>query len=121
MIILGNKNIPYLKIQKVNSIDNIKNTSANTIVYFKYDIELIKYCSINNVKCAVKISNITEAIFCNSLNVFYILANDAKQIQKIADDYMFDSKILQIIISDEDIQKIALDTIDGCIYKEILC
>ena len=81
---------------------------------------LIKYCKANSVRCAVKVSSITQAILCNALEVFFIISYDAKIIQKIADNYMFDSKILQIISSDEDIEKIALNEIDGCIYKEVL-
>jgi len=121
MIIVGNKNIPYQNIVSVNSIDDIKNTNANEIVYFAYDIELIKYCSSNSVKCAVNVSNITEAIFCNALDVFFIISHDAKSIQDIADNYMFDSKVLQVISNDNDIQNTAKNEIDGCVYKEILC
>ena len=120
MIIVGNKNIPYQNIKVINSIEDVKNTSANDIVYFPYDIELIKYCKANSVRCAVKISNITEAIFCNALEVFFIISYDAKALQKIAENYMFDSKVLQIISTDEDIEQIAINEIDGCIYKEVL-
>ena len=122
MLIIGNKNIPYQNIKEIEFIDDIKNISANTIVYFKYDIDIIKYCSKNNIRSAVEVLNITEAIFCNCLGVYFIISNtEAKQIQKVAENYMFDSKILQIINSDNDIQKVAIDEIDGCIYKEILC
>ena len=121
MLIIGNKNIPYEKIKSINSIEDIKNTSAEFIVYFKYDIDTIKYCFDNNVKCAVYVSTVTESIFCNALDVNFIISNNnTKQIQNIADNYMFDSKILQIIIDDNDIQKVAINEIDGCIYKEIL-
>ena len=120
MIIVGNKNIPYQNIKAINSIEGIKNTSANDIVYFSYDIELIKYCKANNVRCAIKVSNIIESIFCNALEVFFIISYEAKAIQKIAENYMFDSKVLQIISTDEDIEQTAIDEIDGCIYKEVL-
>ena len=120
MIIVGNEHIPYQNIKTVTNIEDIKNTNANNIVYFYYDIELIKYCKANNVRCAVKVSSITESIFCNALEVFFILSDEAKVIQKIAENYMFDSKVLQIISTDEDIEQTAIDEIDGCIYKEVL-
>jgi len=121
MLIIGNKNIPYEKIKSINSIEDIKNTSAEFIVYFKYNIDTIKYCFDNNVKCAVLISDITEAIFCNALEVNFIISkNNTKQIQIIADNYMFDSKVLEIILDDNDIEQVALNEIDGCIYKETI-
>jgi hypothetical protein len=44
----------------------------------------------------------------------------SQKIQKIAENYMFDSKILQIIKNDNDIQNVALNGIDGCIYDFII-
>lgn len=120
MIIIGNKNIPYQDIKTIKFIEDIKNTDSSTIVYFEYDIDIIKYCHKNHVRCAVKVSNITEAIFCNALDVYYIVSSNANDIQKIADNYMFDSKILQIITNDTDIPEVAKNEIDGSIYKEIL-
>ena len=40
--------------------------------------------------------------------------------QKIAENYMFDSKILAIIKSNDELEEIALDEIDGVIYKELI-
>ena len=33
---------------------------------------------------------------------------------------MFDSKVIEIILDDNDIEQVALNEIDGCIYKEII-
>ena len=122
MIIIGNKHIPHNAFAKINNIDDIKNTKPNSIIVFNYDIELLKYCYNNNIQNAILISNIKDAIFCNSLNWVYIIVEDniAKKIQNIAINYMFDSKILQIISNDEQIEQVAINEIDGCIYKEIV-
>jgi len=122
MLIVGNKNIPYQEIQTIQYIEDIKNSDASKIVYFSYDIDIIKYCNKNNVRCAVYVSNLVDAIFCNALDVYFIITNKdiAKTIQNAADNYMFDSKILQIIQNDNDIEDVASNQIDGCIYKEIL-
>ena len=44
----------------------------------------------------------------------------AKQIQKIADNYMYDSKILAIIKSNDELENIAKNEIDGVIYKNLI-
>ena len=66
--------------------------------------------------------SIKEAIYANSLNAKYIISEKelAKAIQKIADNYMFDSKILAVIETNDEIEEIAQSEIDGIIYKSIL-
>jgi len=122
MIIIGNKHIPHSVFINILCIDDISNTQSNSVVIFLYDIEIIKYCQKNNIQNAVIVNNITESIFCNNLDVdFIIVKNDiSKQVQSIAQNYMFDSKILQIIKDDKDIQNIAINEIDGCIYDNLL-
>jgi len=122
MLILGSKHIKSPNFCKISSIDEIKNTKSNSFVLFAYDIETVKYCNDNNVQSAVLIDSITQAIFCNNLNVDFIIVNEsiAIDIQKIAQNYMFDSKVVQIINDDNEIEKAALNEIDACIYKELI-
>ena len=42
------------------------------------------------------------------------------QAQIIANNYMFDSKILAIIQNDDELEKAILNEIDGVIYKHII-
>jgi len=122
MLIIGNEHIPYDIFTTITSIDDIKNTKANSTVVCSYDINIIKYTQKNNIKIAVLINNIKEAIFCNALDVDFIIVNKdiSENIQKIAQNYMFDSKILQIISNDNEIQEVALNEIDGCIYNNLI-
>ncbi|MCK5294423.1 MAG: hypothetical protein KAJ49_07215 [Arcobacteraceae bacterium] len=120
MIIIGNKNIPHIGIQNIETIEDISKTKPNSIVAFTYNINILNYCYANNVNSAVVVSNIKEAIFSNSLSARYIIVDNsiAKKIQKVAENYMFDSKILEIISNDDEIETIAINGIDGVIYKE---
>ena len=122
MIIIGNKDIPYLDITTIKNKEDIQKTKPNSMVSFIYDIEIIKYCYENNIKCAVVVKNIKEAIFSNSLMSTYILVENSisKEIQTIAEHYMFDSKILEIIQDDDSIENVAKNGIDGVLYKELI-
>ena len=42
------------------------------------------------------------------------------QIQKIADNYMYDSKNLVIIDSNEEFENITKNEIDGVIYRDLI-
>ena len=122
MIIIGDKLVPFEEMTYIKNIENIKDSKANSTVMFNYDEKMLKYAYENELSSAVIVTSITEAIYCNSLNVKYIISEKhlAIQIQKIADNYMYDSKNLVIINSNEEFEHIAKDEIDGVIYRELI-
>lgn len=122
MLILGDKLVPFEDMIFINSIEDIKSTKPNSTLIFNYDETLLKYVSKNSLSCAVIVTSIKEAIYANSLNAKYIISkkNLAKKIQKIADNYMFDSKNLAIIKSNDEFERIVKNEIDGVIYEYLL-
>lgn len=122
MILIGDKLIPFDEIYNILSIQEIKNTKANSIISFGYNENLLTYASSNELNFAVIVSSLKEAIYANSLKAEYIICDKqlAINVQKIADNYMFDSKVLAIIESDEEIEEIAQNEIDGIIYRNII-
>ena len=122
MIILGDKLIPFEDIFVIDSIEDIKNTKANSTLIFTYDEKLLKYCFENSLNFAVLANSIKEAIYSNSLGAKYIICSKilSKEIQKIAENYMYDSKVLAIITSNDEFEEITESQIDGVIYKELI-
>ena len=122
MIIIGDKLVPFEDIQYIQNAENIKDTKANSTIIFNYDEKVLKYCYENELSLAVIVTSIKEAIYCNSLNVKYIISEKEldKEIQKIADNYMYDSKNLAIIDSNEEFEEIVENEIDGVIYRALI-
>lgn len=122
MILIGDNLIPHKEFAFIDSILDIEHTVSNSTLIFSYDENLLLYCRKNALSNAVIVTNITESIYCNALNSQYIICDKklAKNIQKIAENYMFDAKILAIIESKDEIEKIALSEIDGVIYTSLL-
>lgn len=122
MILIGDKLVPFEEIFNIKNIEDIKTTKANSIISFGYNEELMKYSFENDLNSAVIVNSIKESIYANALNAKYIIAdkNLAKDIQKVAENYMFDSKVLAIIESNEEIEEIASFEVDGVIYKTLL-
>lgn len=122
MILIGDKNIEYENIERVVCCDDIKTTSSNTTVLFDFDINILQYTKQNDISSAVVIKNITEMIYSANLGAKYIVTPQEiiVKTQKIADNYMYDSRILAIIENSDEIEKIAHQEIDGVIYKELL-
>jgi len=122
MIIIGDVHIAYETITKISSIEDIMNTKANTTIVFDFDFDILHYCQINDVATAVIVKDITEVVYSSLLGAKYIIVpnNIITQAQKIADNYMYDSKILAIITKYTQIEQMALAQIDGCIYNTVI-
>lgn len=122
MILIGDKNIPYETISKISTIEDIKDTKSNSTLVFDFDIDILKYTSLNDLSVAVKVANITELIYSSNLDAKYIIPDNdiLNKSQELADHYMFDSKILALIRSAHDIENIAISHIDGVIYEEVI-
>ncbi|WP_428022897.1 hypothetical protein [Arcobacter sp.] len=122
MIILGDNLIPFEETFYISSIEEIFNSKANSTILFNYDEKILKYCFENNLAFGVIVNTLKESIYANSLQAKYIICTKPldKSIQDIAENYMFDSKILSIIENCDQLEKIAMDKIDGAIYKNLL-
>lgn len=122
MILIGDKLVPFENISFISNVEDIKSTKANSTLLFNYKEELLAYCNKNELSSAIIVNTIKEAIYCNNLNAKYIISEKdlAVEIQKIADNYMYDSKILTIINSNEDFEEIAKNEIDGIIYRNLI-
>ena len=122
MIILGHKIIPSEHLVEIKSLGAIDSTPSQSVVIFDYDIDMMHYCFTNQIPYGVKVSGVAEAIFGNSLGAKYLFIrpDDGEKIQKIAENYMFDSKIICEITDDEEIEVYAHLGIDGVIYRDFL-
>ena len=122
MILIGDKLVPFEDIFLIKNIKDIENTKANSTVLFDFNEEILIYCYKNELASAVIVNSIKEAIYCNNLNVKYIISEKelAIELQKVADNYMYDSKILAIIDSNEELEQVAKLEIDGIIYRNLL-
>lgn len=122
MIILGHPFIPYDNFELAKSLEDIRKSPSNSTVVFLYDFHLMEFCFTNKLHFGVYITSIKEAIFANNLGAKYLIqeVDLASKVQKIAENYMFDSKVIACIKEDVQIENIALLGIDGVIYDEIL-
>jgi len=122
MLIFGHKFIESKEFIKIDSIDDIKLTSSNSIVLLKglkEPFNMAIYCHKNGLEYGVEVSSLKEAIFANSLGASYAICEFslAKELQKLADNYLWDMKILAIVDSDKEIDGIAKVFIDGIVYR----
>lgn len=122
MILIGDPIIPCENIEKISKIEDIKTTKSCSTVIFNFNIDIMTYCKNNSVKYGVMVSSVKEAIYANALWAKYIISDiyTAEKIQKVAQNYMFDSKILALINGSLYIEEVALKEIDGVIYQHLI-
>ncbi len=122
MILIGDEIVPYETIEKIKNKDDILKTKPNSTLLFEYNSSLMQFCAKNSISFAVVVNNIKEVIYSNALNAKYIVCEKelSKKAQTIAQNYLFDSKVLAIIFNNDELEEIANSEIDGVIYKELL-
>lgn len=122
MIIFGDEHISCKSFEKINSIDDIKCTSPNSVVCFGFDKAILKYCLKNNVESCVFIDSLTQAVYANALGASFVIPQNkiVQSVQKTAEEYLFDTKVLALIDDEKQIEELILKTIDGVVFKSFL-
>ncbi len=105
-----------MTIERFSQVDN---TSPDDIVKLNFDIELLEKLSTNDIECLVVANSIYEVVYANTLKADYILVpeNITTQAQNIADNYMFDSKIIVSISNKKQLEVYAIEGIDGVVFE----
>lgn len=121
MIILGHPLIPFKPLYKVTNIDQINETTPNATVLFDFfNEELLKYVTSEGLSFALRVKSIKEACLSNALKADFIVVDEtiASEIQTIANEYLFDTKVLLHVNKDNQIENAAKNSIDGVIFSE---
>ena len=123
MIIIGHKALKSQKFRAIQSIDDIKKTSANEVVFFSDSFEIAKHCNECEVAYAVEICRIVDLMIYANLGAKYIVIRRkklARICQKLANEYFLDSKILLVVAGECGIEMGAKLGIDGVIFECVL-
>lgn len=125
MILLGHPHVQHEKLYHISSIEAIEHTPSNSTLVFSYNSEvfdLIEHARDNSLEFALEVSSLKDAIISENLDAKYILLKPeiAKSVQRAADTYLFDAKILVHIEDENSIETFANDGIDGVIFAEAI-
>ncbi len=123
MLIFGHPWIESKKFSKVFTKSEIEHIPAEDIILLEplnASIDIAHYCIELGREYAVVIGSIREALIANALGVSYAVCNFEQAIvmQKVANEYMFDTKILVLIDDEKGIETNARFGIDGVIFPD---
>ena len=125
MILLGHPHVQHEKLYHISSVEAIEHTPSNSTLVFSYNSEvfdLIEHARDNSLEFALEVSSLKDAIIGENLDAKYILLKRdiAKSVQRAADTYLFDAKILVHIEDEDSIETFANEGIDGVIFAEAI-
>ncbi len=125
MLIFGHEFIPSESLYHITDIDGVINTPPSSLIYIEFsedNLDIIEHANSNSIEFALNVNNITELIYASALNAKYILVSRemAKTAQNIAENYLFDAKILVHITDNDEIEELALLGIDGVIFSNAI-
>ena len=125
MLIIGHPWVQSPKFHKVFSLEELKKSHADEIVLLQPLMDshtLAQYCQDNGIAYAVETTSLDDALFANALGAKYMLCKEdiALLVQPIAQEYLFDTRVLVPINNEKEIAKIAKSAIDGVIFAEAI-
>ena len=125
MLIFGHPWVESSRFVRVFSLEDIAKTNADDILLLEPlgdSIELAKYCKKNDLKFAVTAGSIKEVLLINAVGANYVFCQLEKAIivQKLADEYLFDMKILVLIDDERGIERVARFGIDGVVFPNAI-
>ena len=125
MLLFGHRFVKSERFYYVSDIESILKTPPSSTIYlefFEENLDIIEYLQANEIAFALNVHNLTEAIYASALGAKYIVVKEqiAKEVQELANEYLFDAKILVHIKEDPQIERFAKEGIDGVIYPEAI-
>lgn len=125
MLLFGHRFIENIKFYHIFDIEDITNTPPSSTLYLEFNennLDIIKHLQHNGISFVLNIKNITELIYASSLGANYIAVGKklAKTAQNIAENYLFDAKILVHIEEEDEIEELALLGVDGALFAQAI-
>jgi len=121
MIFVGHKFIKSEPFYHIEDIDTIISTPPNSTIYLDFDeknLDIIDYANLNNIHFALHVKDITQIVYASALGAGFIVVQKelAKTAQNLANNYLFDAKILVKIEDNSEIEELAILGVDGVIF-----
>lgn len=125
MLLFGHPFVPYHPFYHIESVEALRHTPANSVValYFAPEnLDIIEHLRLNKVRFALHVNTPTEAVIAENLRASYLIIRheEGSEIQKIAEHYLFDAKVLGFIDDPKRLDELIERRLDGAIFPDAL-
>lgn len=106
----------------VRNLDEIEKTRPNSLVVMAFAKEKMEGFKTCGVPLALIVSNLVQFVYAMNLGAKYALCSKdlAPILQKAADNYVSDTRVLALIDNEEEMEWAALEEIDGVFFANLL-
>jgi hypothetical protein len=125
MILFGHPLVNSEQFYHISSIDAILNTPSNSIIalfFEEQNMDIITHLRNNHIRFALYVTNTVDAVLAENLQATYLIVNskNVEEIQKVAEHYMFDAKVLGYCENIDNLEKLIDMRLDGAIFAEAI-
>ncbi|WP_310440892.1 hypothetical protein [Sulfurimonas sp.] len=125
MIFFGHRFIESENFYHISSIEAIQNTPSSSTLYIEFsetNLDIITHTFLNSMPTAIYAQNVTQLLYASSFNASFIVVEKelAKTAQNVAENYLFDAKILVLIEKEDEIEELALLGVDGVVFSNTI-
>lgn len=125
MLLFGHPYVPSQPFYHIDAIEAIAHTPSNSVVTLFFtpeNLDIIDYLTQNSVRFALHIETTTDAVIAENLGASYliVLPKHAHTIQKVAEHYLFDAKVLGYLEEMNDLEELIEMRLDGAIFAEAI-
>jgi hypothetical protein len=125
MILFGHPYIPFSPFYRIDSIEALAHTPANSTVVLHFapeNLDIVAHLRLNGVRFALHVETAVEAIVAENLGASYliVLPKYASEIQKVAEHYLFDAKVLGFIDDTRRLNDLIEMRLDGAIFPDAM-
>ena len=125
MLLFGHPYIDFKPFYHIDEIDEIEQTPANSTLFIHFresNLDIIQHMRQNNLTFALEAATLSEVVYAHNLGAKYIVVKEtlAKSAQDVAENYLFDAKILCRMTKEETLDEKISEGIDGVIYPQAI-
>jgi hypothetical protein len=125
MILFGHPYVPSERFYHIDSIEAVRHTPANSVLALFFspeNLDIIHYLHRNAIRFALFVETRNDAVIAENLRASYLIVNPkyGSAIQKVAEHYLFDAKVLGYINETNDLEELIDMRLDGAIFPEAI-
>lgn len=125
MLLFGHPYIDFNPFYHIDEIDEIELTPPNSTLFIHFkesNLDIIRHMQKNHLSFALEAADLSEVVFAHNLGANYILVQKslAKSAQNVAENYLFDAKILCRLESGASLEEKIIEGIDGVIFAQAI-
>jgi len=125
MLLFGHPYIEFKPFYHIDEINTIELTPPNSILFLQFrqeNLDVIRHMQRSDLPFALEVANVGEVVLAHNLGAKYIVVDPklSKSAQNVAENYLFDAKILCRLEGMADLEEKIIEGIDGVIFSEAI-